>query len=71
MIKILNELLKVLVALVLGMVYMWFFLSFVWCREDMSFFEQFFGVVYMVLAMPCYLGIKVFGLRYYRNIQDK
>lgn len=64
MIKLLNELLKVLVALVLGMVFMWFFLSFAWCREDMSFVEQFLGVVYMVLAVPCYYGIKkLLGLR--------
>lgn len=62
--SVLNELIKVAIALVLGLVFMWFLLSLSWSRDEMSVAERVVGVVYMMLAVPCYYGIKkVLGLR--------
>ncbi len=47
-----------LVALVLGLVYMWFALSFAWSLDDMSVVEKIAGVAYAFLMMPIYEGIK-------------
>lgn len=62
--SILNERAKMAIALVLGLVFMWFLLSFSWSRDEMNAAEQVVGVVYMMVSVPCYYGIKkVFGLR--------
>lgn len=47
-----------LVAVVLGLVYMWFALSFAWSLGDMSVAEKIAGVAYAFLMMPIYEGIK-------------
>ena len=55
---IISETLKMAVALVLGLVGMWFVLSFAWSAEEMSVAEKAAGVVYFILMMPLYEGIK-------------
>lgn len=56
--RILKEIMKMLTALMLGMVYMWFVLSFAWSPDDMSVAEKVAGVAYTFLMMPLYGGIK-------------
>lgn len=46
------------VALVLGLVCMWFVLSFAWSADEMSVAEKAAGVVYGILMVPLYEGIK-------------
>ena len=46
------------VALVLGLVGMWFVLSFAWSADEMTVAEKAAGVVYGILMMPMYEGIK-------------
>lgn len=47
-----------LVALMLGLVYMWFVLSFAWSLDDMSMAEKVIGVTYTFLMIPIYEGVK-------------
>lgn len=47
-----------LVAVVLGLVYVWFVLSFAWNLDDMSMTEMIMGVAYVLLMMPMYEGVK-------------
>ncbi len=56
--KIFKEAVKMLLAVVLGLVYMWFALSFAWSLDDMSVAEKIAGVAYAFLMMPIYEGIK-------------
>lgn len=56
--RIFKEAVKMLVAVVLGLVYMWFALSFAWSLDDMSVAEKISGVAYAFLMMPIYEGIK-------------
>lgn len=56
--KFFNEVAKLLIALLLGLVYMWFVLSFAWSLDDMSMVERIVGVVYCATMMPLYYGIK-------------
>ena len=56
--KIYSETLKMSVALVLGLVGMWFVLSFAWSADEMTVAEKAAGVVYGILMMPLYEGIK-------------
>ena len=56
--KIITETVKMSVALVLGLVCMWFVLSFAWSAEEMSVAEAAAGVVYFILMVPLYEGIK-------------
>ncbi len=56
--KIYSETLKTVVALLLGLVCMWFVLSFAWSAEEMSVAEKAAGVVYGILMVPMYEGIK-------------
>ncbi|MGN1263975.1 MAG: hypothetical protein ACI4TW_08050 [Prevotella sp.] len=56
--KIFKEAVKMLVAVVLGLVYMWFALSFAWSLDDMSVVEKIAGVAYAFLMMSIYEGIK-------------
>ena len=56
--KIYSETLKMSVALVLGLVGMWFVLSFAWSADEMTVAEKAAGVVYGILMMPMYEGIK-------------
>lgn len=62
--KFFNELAKVAIAIVLGLIGMWFLLSFSWSHDEMSMAEKVAGVLYSMVALPCYYGIKnVLGLR--------
>ncbi len=56
--KIYSETLKMSVALVLGLVCMWFVLSFAWSAEEMTVAEAAAGVVYFILMVPLYERIK-------------
>ncbi len=56
--RIFNGIAKMLVAVVLCLVYMWFALSFAWSLDDMSVVEKIAGVAYAFLMMPIYEGIK-------------
>lgn len=49
---------KLLLAVVLGLVYIWFALSFAWSAEEMSTTERFIGVVYCCSACPIYYALK-------------
>lgn len=67
---ILDEVVKLLTAVVLGLVYMWFVLSFAWSLDDMSVTERIIGVTYIFLVMPIYEGVKrLMGLDKERNIR--
>lgn len=55
---IFTEAVKMLVAVMLGLVYMWFVLSFAWSLDDMSVAEKIMGVAYAFMMMPIYYGIK-------------
>ena len=55
---IFSETVKTVVALVLGLVGMWFVLSFAWSLDEMSVAEKAAGVVYGILMVPMYEGIK-------------
>jgi len=56
--KIISETLKILVALLLSLLGVWFVLSFAWSSDDMSLTEKCIGVLYCMLMMPLYEGIK-------------
>lgn len=56
--RFLKETVKMLVAVVLGLMYMWFALSFAWSLDDMSVAEKIAGVAYAFLMMPIYESIK-------------
>lgn len=56
--KVLTETAKMLFALALGLIYMWFALSFAWSLDDMSTAEKVAGVIYCFAVMPIYEGIK-------------
>ncbi len=56
--KMFREAVKIPVAVVLCLVYMWFALSFAWSLDDMSVAEKVLGVAYAFLMMPIYEGIK-------------
>ena len=56
--KIYSETLKMSVALVLGLVGMWFVLSLAWSADEMTVAEKAAGVVYFILMVPLYEGIK-------------
>lgn len=49
---------KLLTAVMLGLFYMWFLLSFAWSLDDMSLAEKIMGVAYTFLMIPIYSGIK-------------
>lgn len=52
------------VAVMFGLVYVWFALSFAWSLDDMSVAERIAGVAYILLMMPMYEGIKrLLGLK--------
>ena len=55
---IISETVKTVVALVLGLVGMWFVLSFVWSADEMSVAEKAAGVLWSILVVPMYEGIK-------------
>ena len=54
----LNEAAKLAIAVVLGMVCLWFLLSFKWSLDEMSTLEKVVGVVYGFVMVPLYCGIK-------------
>ena len=62
--RMLNESAKTAIALVLGLVCLWFVMSFAWSLDDMSLAECVFGAVYVLSVVPLYEGIKrLLGLR--------
>lgn len=61
--RIFKEAVKMMLAVFLGLVYMWFMLSFAWSIDEMSFAEKVAGVAYSVFMIPIYEGIKAFGRR--------
>lgn len=56
-----KALMKIMLALTLVLIWIWFVLSFKWSYEDMSPAEKVVGVVYIVTMVPIYCGIKAFG----------
>ena len=60
MMRILKELAKIAAAIVLGSIYMWFFLSFAWSFDDMSFSERTAGTLYILIltTVPAYYSFK-------------
>lgn len=58
MTRICKEVAKMLTAVVLFLVYLWFALSFVWSLDDMSVAEKVVGVAYLFLMVPLYEGAK-------------
>ena len=44
--KIMKAAVRFLIALVMGLIYMWFLLSFKWSLDDMSTIEKVVGIVY-------------------------
>ena len=56
--KVLNEMSKFSIALVLVLIYMWFFMSFAWSLDDMSTAEKVSGIVYGFAMVPMYELIK-------------
>lgn len=58
MTRICKEVAKMLAAVVLCLVYLWFALSFVWSLDDMSVAEKVVGVAYLFLMVPLYEGAK-------------
>ena len=62
--RIFKEAVKMQVAVMFGLVYVWFALSFAWSLDDMSVAERIAGVAYILLMMPMYEGIKrLLGLK--------
>lgn len=53
--------LKMTLAVFLGIVCMWFVLSFKWSYDDMSLPEKVIGVAYFFLMVPIYEGVKALG----------
>lgn len=58
--KIFKEVAKFLVAIVLGLVYMWFVLSYAWSIDEMSQTEKILGMAYIIIMVPMYCCIKRF-----------
>lgn len=52
---------KLLTAVMLGLFYMWFLLSFAWSLDDMSMAEKTMGMAYVFLMIPIYEGVKAIG----------
>ena len=64
MMKVMKAGMRFLVALLLGLVYMWFALSFAWSLDDMSTLEKCVGIVYAFAMVPVYFKLTaVMGLR--------
>ena len=56
--RILNEVLRSLVAVVLIMVWLWFALSAAWSVDDMTLTEKTVGVLYSVAMVPVYYWLQ-------------
>lgn len=56
--NVLKSMAKLVIALVLGIIYMWFVLIFKWSIDEMSLLERIIGIVYIFAMMPLYYGIK-------------
>ena len=52
--RVLKEVAKMAIAIVLGLIYMWFVLSFKWSHDDMSTLEKCIGIVYSFAMVPGY-----------------
>lgn len=55
--RMMKEAAKTAAGVVLGLVYLWFVMSFAWSQEAMSGIEQAAGFVYMIAVVPLYWGI--------------
>lgn len=62
--KVLKAGMRFLIAVAMGLVYMWFLLSFKWSLDDMSTLEKCVGIVYSFVMVPMYFKLTdVMGLR--------
>ncbi len=62
--SILNDMMKIVIIAVLGLVYVWFIVSLAWSRDEMSRTEVLLAIAYSISVLPLYEGIKrVMGLR--------
>ena len=52
--KVLKAGVRFLIAIMMGLVYMWFLLSFKWSLDDMSTLEKCIGIVYSLAMVPGY-----------------
>lgn len=52
--KVLKAGIRFLIAITMGLVYMWFLLSFKWSLDDMSTLEKCIGIVYSFAMVPGY-----------------
>lgn len=52
--QFLKEVAKMAIAVMLGLIYVWFLLSFKWSIEDMTTLEKCVGIVYGVVMVPVY-----------------
>lgn len=57
MMTIMKAAVRFLIAVVMGLVYMWFMLSFKWCLDDMSTLEKVVGIVYAIVMVPGYFKL--------------
>ena len=56
--RILNEMLKAVIIVVLMLVLGWFVLSAAWSADEMSLLEKMAGFVYSLAMVPLYYGLK-------------
>ena len=62
--KVLKAGIRFLIAITMGLVYMWFLLSFAWSIDDMSTLEKCVGIVYGFVMVPLYYKLTdAMGLR--------
>ena len=55
--KIMKAAVRFLIAFVMGLIYMWFLLSFKWSIDDMSTIEKVVGIVYAIVMVPGYFKL--------------
>ena len=55
--KVLKAGVRFLIAITMGLVYMWFLLSFKWSLDDMSTIEKIVGIVYAIVMVPGYFKL--------------
>lgn len=55
--KVLKAGIRFLIAITMGLVYMWFLLSFKWSLDDMSTIEKIVGIVYAIVMVPGYFKL--------------
>ena len=62
--KVLKAGVRFLIAITMGLVYMWFLLSFAWSLDEMSLLEKCIGIIYGFVMVPLYYKLTdAMGLR--------